>query len=172
MTRHVSASATALSTRPRHRIRRFLFSGFVLLLLMGVVIQFIPFGGDLSNPPVRAEPAWNTAQTRALFVRACGDCHSNQTVWPWYSSIAPISWLVIRDVQEAREKFNVSEWDRSDNEGDEAAEQVQDGSMPPLRYLLAHPSAHLSPDERQALIDGLVATFGDKRDDDSKRDDD
>jgi mono/diheme cytochrome c family protein len=153
-------------------LRRFFFAGFVLVLLFGVAIQLVPYGRDHPNPPVRREPAWNTAQTRALFVRACADCHSNQTVWPWYSNIAPMSWLVTRDVLEGRDKFNISDWDGADNEGDEAAETVRDGGMPPFQYLMAHPSARLSPQEQQAFIKGLVATFGDKHSDDSKDDDD
>jgi mono/diheme cytochrome c family protein len=144
----------------------------VLVLLFGVAIQLVPYGRDHPNPPVRAEPAWNTAQTRTLFVRACADCHSNQTVWPWYSNLAPMSWLVTRDVLEGRDAFNVSEWDRADNEGDEAAETVQDGDMPPFQYRMAHQSARLSPEEHQALVNGLTATFGDKHSDDSNDKDD
>ena len=158
--------------RIRYTIRRLFFATFVGVLFVGVAIQFIPYGRDHTNPPVRAEPAWDTPQTRALFARACADCHSNQTVWPWYSAIAPMSWLVTRDVQEGREKFNVSEWDREDNEGDEAAEVVQDGSMPPFHYLMAHPLARLSSQEHQAFIAGLRATFGDKGGDDVEDDDD
>ena len=66
---------------------------------MGVllIIQFVPYGRDHTNPPVIAEPAWDSPQTRALFFRACADCHSNETKWPWYSTIAPASWLITRD---------------------------------------------------------------------------
>jgi hypothetical protein len=76
-----------------------------------------------------------------------------------------MSWLVTRDVQEGREKFNVSEWDRSDGEDDDAAETVQEGVMPPPPYMLLHPEARFSPAEREALIAGLLATFGGKRED-------
>jgi hypothetical protein len=171
MTRPISASTAPFPAR-RHPFRSFFFTGFLLMLLFGVVIQFVPYGRDHPNPPIRREPTWDSAETRALFVRACADCHSNQTVWPWYSNIAPMSWLVTRDVLEGRDKFNISEWDRADNEGDEAAETVQDGSMPPFQYLLAHPTARLSLEEQRAFITGLIATFGDKHGDDSKDDDD
>ena len=169
MTRQTPAS-TASAPR-RDLIRRLFVSGFALVLLAGVAIQFVPYGRNHTNPRVSGEPAWNSAQTRLVFQRSCADCHSNQTVWPWYSNVAPMSWLVARDVQKGRNKFNISEWDRSNKHGDEAAKEVRKGSMPPSQYLLAHPSARLSAEEQQAFIDGLIATFGDKRDGDSEGDD-
>ena len=138
--------------------------GLIAMMVLLIAAQFVPYGRDHSNPPVLAEPAWKSAQTRTLFFRACGDCHSNQTVWPWYSSIAPISWLVQRDVQEGRREFNVSEWGRPKNKADEAAETVQKDTMPPWFYIALHPSAKLSPSERQEFITGLIATFGSERD--------
>lgn len=132
--------------------------GLVLGLL--IIIQFVPYGRNHTNPPVRQEPAWDSPQTAALARRACFDCHSNQTVWPWYSNIAPVSWLVLRDVDEGRSKLNFSEWDLPQKEADEAAEEVQEGKMPPWFYLPAHPQARLSTQEKQALIRGLQATTG------------
>ncbi len=132
-------------------------AGVMGLLLL---IQFIPYGRDHTNPPVIAEPAWDSPQTRAIFFRACADCHSNETKWLWYSNIAPASWLITRDVMQGREEFNVSEWGQTDNEGDDAAKLVQNGEMPPWFYLPLHPEANLSPVERQQLINGLLATFG------------
>jgi hypothetical protein len=79
------------------------------LVVLGVLIQFVPYGHDHTNPPVMQEPQWDTMQTRPLAKRACFDCHSNETVWPWYSNIAPASWLIYRDVAEGREHFNFSE---------------------------------------------------------------
>ncbi len=130
------------------------------LMLLVLLIQLIPYGREHTNPPVIAEPAWDSPQTRALFFRACADCHSNETKWPWYSNIAPASWLITRDVTQGREEFNVSEWGRPDNDGDDAAKLVQNGEMPPWFYLPLHPEANLSPVERQQLINGLLATFG------------
>jgi mono/diheme cytochrome c family protein len=124
-----------------------------------VAIQFIPYGRDHDNPPVLAEPAWDSAATRELAVRACFDCHSNETEWAWYSNIAPISWLIQRDVDEGREKLNWSEWG-PESEGDESAEAVLEGSMPPSKYTLIHPDARLSDQEIAALAAGLEATFG------------
>jgi hypothetical protein len=134
-----------------------------LVALIGglLVIQLVPYGRDHDNPPVVAEPAWDSAQTRELAVRACFDCHSNETVWPWYSNVAPVSWLVQRDVDEGREHLNYSEWNRP-QEGEESAETVREGSMPPTSYLLTHPDARLSDAELAALTDGLAATFGDE----------
>ncbi len=134
---------------------------------LSVLIQFVPYGRDHTNPEVLSEPRWDSPRTKELFMRACGDCHSNETKWPWYSSIAPVSWLVAYDVHEGREHFNVSMWGvQEENEGDEAAEEVREGEMPPFGYLLAHPEARLDEAEKRELIDGLVRTFGDKKDDD------
>ena len=69
-------------------------------------------------------------RARQLFMAACADCHTNETQWPWYSSIAPVSWLVARHVQEGRERFNVSEWSGLNEGGEEAAETVMRRSMP------------------------------------------
>lgn len=134
--------------------------GIAGVSLLGVAIQFIPYGRAHNNPPVVAEPKWDSPKTRELFFRACGDCHSNETIWPWYSNIAPISWLIQRDVVEGRAAFNVSEWGRGESEGEDAVETVQKGSMPPLIYTLMHPLARLSDREKQMLIQGLTATFG------------
>ncbi|MCJ7766385.1 MAG: heme-binding domain-containing protein, partial [Thiovulaceae bacterium] len=82
-----------------------ILAAFVLALLL---IQIVPYGREHANAPVVAEPQWDTPETRALFFRACADCHSNETKWPWYSNVAPVSWMVQYDVNEGREKFNVS----------------------------------------------------------------
>lgn len=134
-----------------------------VLLLAVIAIQFVPYGRSYSNPPAGVEPAWDRPQTRELFFRACGDCHSHQTRWPWYSRIAPVSWLVQHDVDEGREHFNVSLWGvQNRNKGDEAAQELHEGEMPPWFYLLPHPEAKLSPAEKKALIEGLAATFSEE----------
>ena len=94
--------------------------------------------------------------------------HSNETVWPWYSNVAPVSWLVQHDVDEGREHLNFSTWnqrqgERGEEEGEESEELVEvvrEGSMPPRNFLLTHPEARLSDAERAALIEGLAATTG------------
>ncbi len=98
-----------------------LLGGAIVLLIL---IQLVPYGRDHSNPPVTGEPVWNSERTQELFSRSCRDCHSNETVWPWYTHIAPASCYPQFDVEHGREKFNVSEWGRpGKNEGDEAAEK-------------------------------------------------
>lgn len=131
--------------------------------LAAVAIQFVPYGRDHTNPEVLAEPKWDSLRTEALFDRACKDCHSHKTEWPWYSRIAPVSWLVRHDVDEGREHFNVSAWGMQEkNEGDEAAQTVREGEMPMWIYLPTHPQARLNDAEKRSLVEGLVLTFGDK----------
>jgi hypothetical protein len=140
-------------------------AGLFAAVLLGlfVVIQFLPMGGERSNPPVVAEPPWDSPRTRELFLRTCGDCHSNQTRWPWYSRVAPVSWLVTADVAGGREHLNVSEWHRAQKDADEAAEEFCERKMPLPIYLPAHPEARLEGAERDELLRGLVATFGERR---------
>jgi hypothetical protein len=87
----------------------------------------------------------------------CQDCHSNQTRWSPQSYVAPFSWLLARDVQQGRDRFNFSTWDEDGNEAGDAAEAVADASMPPRRYTLIHPDASLTDAERQVLITALEA---------------
>jgi mono/diheme cytochrome c family protein len=132
---------------------RMIVLGIVLL----VVIQLIPV--NRTNPPLVTQPNWDSPQTQALFDRACSDCHSNQSKWPFYAYIAPISWLVVHDVNEGREKFNVSDLGNHPIEVDEMVEQIQKGKMPMPIYLPMHPEAVLSAQEKQQLIAGLQVTF-------------
>jgi mono/diheme cytochrome c family protein len=128
--------------------------------ILFVAAQWLHYGRNHTNPRVVREPAWDTPRTRELTARACFDCHSNETRWPWYSNVAPVSWLVQRDVDEGREEVNFSEWGTSLEESGEPAEAVAEGEMPPWYYTPLHPEARLTPEERQALVRGLEATFG------------
>lgn len=141
-------------------LRKVVFWTIGIIAVLFVAVQFVPYGRDHTNPPVLGEPTWSDTETKATFDRACADCHSNETKWPWYSNVAPVSWLVWRDVDEGRAKLNVSEWGHRRNEADEAGEQVQKGEMPMPIYLVLHPEARLSADEKTTLINGLNATFG------------
>ncbi len=135
--------------------------GVVIGLIAGfILIQFLPYGQDHTNPTVVAEPQWDSQQTRDLVVRACYDCHSNQSTWPWYSNVAPISWLIQHDVQQGRARLNFSQWGTSGRGGGDAAEQVQRGTMPQWYYVLLHPTASLTSAEKQALIQGLQTSLG------------
>ncbi len=132
--------------------------GEAVVIFIG--LQFIPYGRGYNNPPVKAEPKWDSPQTRELFFRACGDCHSNEVVWPWYGYVAPVSWFIQHNIDTGRAALNVSEWGREENEGSESVETVNDGSMPPWSYTLLRSSAILSAPEKEAFVQGLTATFG------------
>jgi hypothetical protein len=132
---------------------------FIVVLL--ILIQLIPYGKDHNNPSILSEPNWDSQQTRDLAKRACFDCHSNETIWPWYSNIAPISWLVYRDVADGRRRFNFSDWKNIRlREPGEIASVISEGEMPPLQYLLIHSPARLSAIEKTQLSNGLLKTIG------------
>lgn len=140
-------------------MRPFLRRSSIGLGVTFVLIQFIPYGRSHDNPPITAEPAWNGPRTRELAKRVCFDCHSNETRWPWYSHIAPASWLLERDVREGRKHLNFSEWDRKQKHADEAAEELAKGEMPPWFYLPLHADARLDAKEKQELEVGLESTL-------------
>jgi hypothetical protein len=137
------------------RLRWFLFASAALFLLA----QAVPYGRSHTNPPTTAEPRWDSPQTRELAARACFDCHSNLTSWPWYSNIAPISWLTQRDVDGGRASLNFSEWNKPQDGAGDVAGVISGGSMPPWFYPLMHPNANLTKTQQQQLIAGLAATF-------------
>jgi hypothetical protein len=142
--------------------RTIAFAAVAGLIGLGA-IQLIPYGRDHANPPVFmvAEPKWDSPATRATAVSACYDCHSNQTQWPWYSNIAPMSWLIQHDVDEGRARLNFSTWGSSSGgERENPVEAVREGGMPPFIYTLTHPNANFTDTQRTAFIDGLTATFG------------
>lgn len=131
----------------------------LVVLALVLVAQVVPYGRNHSNPPIGAEPSWNSSTTRALADRACFDCHSNETRWPWYSHVAPVSWFVQNHVDEGRRELNFSDWNAGNSEAREAAETVREREMPPKSYLLLHPEARLTDAEREQLARGLDATF-------------
>jgi mono/diheme cytochrome c family protein len=140
----------------------------VVLLIVAVaaaaflLIQLVPYGHAHDSPAVVSEPNWDSPQTQELARRACYDCHSNETVWPWYSNVAPVSWLVQHDVDEGREYLNFSLWGQG-GEGEEAEELnevLAEGQMPPSNYLITHPEARLTEAEKAALLDGFMHTTG------------
>jgi hypothetical protein len=123
--------------------------------LLGVVVLITVIALFMqTNPPVTAEPAWDSPQTRALAQRACFDCHSNETVWPWYDRLPGGSWIAVFDTLRARREMNFSEW-RAGRRIREVAEVIQNGSMPPGLYTMMHPTAVLNAQEKQQLIQGL-----------------
>ena len=136
--------------------------GSIATVVMLFVIQLVPV--KRTNPQIESEPIWDAHATRELAARACFDCHSNETKWPWYSLVAPVSWLVAYDVHEGREEFNFSEWGRDlEDEPGELAEEIEEtirnGSMPPWNYVMANPQERrLTSEEQEILIKGLIAT--------------
>jgi hypothetical protein len=129
-------------------------------MAMGVAGSAVhPFGmvkAGQGNTPPELPPM--DAATAALVGRACANCHSEQVRWPWYSYVAPASWLLERDVAEARAHMNLSRWGRYTRAEQEVllsaiGAVVRTGEMPPVRYQILHPEARLSPDERNLLYD-------------------
>jgi cytochrome c551/c552 len=125
-----------------------------------VLIQFVPFGHDHTNPASIKEPGWDSPATRDLARRACFDCHSNETTWPWYSNVAPVSWLVQRDVNGGRRHLNFSEWDKPQRHAANVADEVKTGDMPLWFYLPMHPKAKLTDEEKKALMEGAEKSLG------------
>ena len=135
-------------TRNRRKI-------FLILVVLAILIQLIPI--NYSNPPATA--GLDVPQElNEIFTRACFDCHSNKTVWPWYSWIAPVSWLVAIDVHEGRSHLNFSAWGKYSSEKKtkllkEIGKSINEGEMPPFQYLPAHPDAKLSEKDKNAILD-------------------
>jgi hypothetical protein len=122
-------------------------------------MQLVPYGRAHSNPPVLAEPAWDSPRTRELAERACFDCHSNETKWPWYAKVAPFSWVMQRDVEMGRSVMNFSEWTRSYALAPQAEHAVLRRDMPPRNYRMLHGDSYLTQNEKVELADGLRETL-------------
>ncbi|HJU29581.1 MAG TPA: heme-binding domain-containing protein, partial [Candidatus Binataceae bacterium] len=111
-----------------------------------------------TNPPIRGDLE-APAAVKATLRRACYGCHSNETRWPWYSAIAPASWLAHYDVTEARRRLNFSEWaDYAYDPGtrahklEEMAELISSREMPPWYYCMMHPEARLDRAQRESML--------------------
>jgi hypothetical protein len=121
--------------------------------------QIVPVA--TTNPPVEPGQTLEAAmpvprEVSAILGRACQDCHSNLTEWPWYSRVAPVSWFLAYHVNDGRRKLNFSEWGqyvapRKDRKLKEVCEQVARGGMPLLSYTIAHPQANLSEQDRRSI---------------------
>lgn len=144
--------------RPRRRRGRLALVIIGVVVVVFVLIQFVPYRVD--NPPVKQEPAWNSARTRTLAVAACYDCHSNETHTYKWEDVAPLSWWITNHVKEGRDALNFSECTRGGGEN-EAAETIRNGSMPPNYYTWfgLHSNAKLTAAEQQQLASGLTATL-------------
>ena len=133
----------------------------IVLIVVFVAIQFVR--PALTNPPVD-ESQTIVARARAppevasILERSCRDCHSNKTIWPWYTQVAPVSWWLKSHVDQGRNNLNLSEWgklppDRQDRKLRQICDEVQDGQMPLASYLPMHPAARLSEQDKQTLCD-------------------
>jgi hypothetical protein len=120
-----------------------------------------------TNPPADPSASFElvakpSREVAGVVSRACGDCHSNRTVWPWYSHIAPVSWVTASDVMEGRSKLNFSQWNIYSPEMTriklgKICEEVKKGEMPPWYFLPMHPDAKVTPLEVSALCSASVA---------------
>jgi hypothetical protein len=146
-----------------------LLKGLLIVLAVAfVVIQFVR--PSRVNPPVdESKTIFATgkvpADVQAIVERSCADCHSNKTVWPWYSNVAPVSWLVAEDVEHGRKELNFSVWGdykpkRAEHKLEEICEQVEQHEMPLGNYTFIHPSAKLSDADRRRLCEWSTAWRG------------
>lgn len=134
-------------------MKRWLVRIVVALAVLFVLIQFWPAGR--TNPPA-TKPLQAAPDVSAVLRRSCFDCHSNETVWPWYAYVAPVSWLVVRDVEDGRSQLNFSHWgdyspNKQSSKAGEAIEMIESGEMPMKDYLRLHSEAKLSPADVELL---------------------
>jgi hypothetical protein len=139
------------------KLWHYLLGGLALVFLG---IQFVPNElpvVETNNPGDIIQSGLVSQDVTALLKKSCYDCHSNESVYPWYSHIAPSSWLVAKDIREAREELNFSEWDNYDMMKklgllDDISIAVSEGEMPLGIYLLMHPSAKIDDAQRELII--------------------
>ena len=114
-----------------------------------------------TNPPVKSDFLAETKPPAGIATclrAACYDCHSHETIWPWYSRVAPMAWLVAADVNEGREHFNFSEWPKADagsaaKKLDRINEVLDYREMPPKKYTLIHTDARLTEAQRKQIME-------------------
>ncbi len=127
-----------------------------VLILVAAALLAQAVRVEKSNPAGHSDGSMDPA-IQSLLSRVCYNCHSNKTVWPWYSDMAPVSWLVASDVRDGRRHVNFSEWDTYGRDVQARmlkaiAEEVQDGGMPPWYYSLVHREARLTQAERDRIL--------------------
>jgi len=124
----------------------------VVLMVVGAGIQFIR--PEASNPPEQYRLESDTpVPVVKILRRSCGDCHTHSTVWPWYSHVAPVSWLVRNHVNKARKKMDFSKWAPDPHELGAICREISSGAMPMPSYLWIHRDAKLSPAEIKLICD-------------------
>lgn len=130
--------------------------GLAGLVLLFLILQLFP-AAAADNPAVEEEVTAPT-EVRQILRQSCYDCHSHETAWPWYASVAPAKWLVRGHVEDARSDLNFSTWNRYDTDEathkwEEVAEEVEEDHMPLRSYLIVHRDARLTDADRQRLIE-------------------
>ncbi len=145
--------------------KRKIATALVGIVVVGfLILQVLPVGSfrDVlqrkANPSVIATIDWNSPDTENLVKRACFDCHSNETIYPWYAQVAPVSWLVTRDVNKGRAAMNFSEDAATEYDLNDLEWHLYN-DMPPRIYLVMHPEAKLTDEERKTLLEGFQDTF-------------
>jgi hypothetical protein len=138
----------------------------IALTMVGlfVVIQFVPYGWWHENPPVVHDTPRPNARAEQVARVSCYDCHSNESEWPVYSYVAPMSWLVRQDVEGARSELNFSEWPLDDKQLDDALDVIEDDGMPPGTYTLIHRDARLTDAEARILTEAIKSLGGSSED--------
>ena len=144
-------------------MKRILKWGILALVLIFAGLQFVQ--PARTNPPVKIDFLKASAappDVAALFRAACYDCHSDETRWPWYSRVAPVSWQVAQDVNHGRRHVNLSEWpadnpDLARKKIENMSDEIDDGDMPLKKYTLIHRDARLTAEQRDTLTDWLDA---------------
>ena len=137
---------------------------FVCLFIVFALIQFIRI--DRTNPPIASEKPMETAinvpaDIQQIMARSCNDCHSNKTVYPWYTQIAPVSWWLKDHIDDGRKELNTSEFatyapKKQEHKLEEVCEQIRSGEMPLPSYLIMHSDAALAPTEVDAICSWTV----------------
>jgi hypothetical protein len=131
------------------------FIAFLVVVIIG--IQFIPI--ERTNPPVQSDID-APSDVKAILKKACYDCHSNETNWVWYTKVAPMSFLAVKDVNDGRKHLNFSEWglytNKTEKMMDEIWEEVREEKMPPWQYRIVHSEAKLTQEEKNILRNWAV----------------
>lgn len=144
--------------------RKILIRFGVIVVIGFVLLQILPVGTIRpilqreANPEELTTVGWDSNSTQNLVTKACYDCHSNKTSYPWYSYIAPVSWLVTRDVNKGRAAMNFSEDAPTEYDLNDIEWHLYN-DMPPKIYLIMHPDANLTDEEKDLLFEGFRATF-------------
>ncbi|MBK8902566.1 MAG: heme-binding domain-containing protein [Anaerolineaceae bacterium] len=151
--------------RLRKENRPIFFACVTAVVLTLTLLQLWPT--DTTNPPVVTTPDWEDEHIQQLVERACYDCHSHETRWPWYTKVVPAYFLLAYDVQRGRDTLNFSRWEETcctQEQIDEMAETVTKNHMPLPYYMVLHPEAYLSDVERGQLVYGLMDVMNENLD--------